>query len=68
MKAQIAQIAVWVATVFAIGYFGYVIGHYQGVQETWEANRKLDCEMDYQFKPVGEVPVRCLKYFDLPKQ
>lgn len=50
------------------GVIGLSIGFSNGSNAAWEAMKKSDCQFEYSSKPVSEVPVKCLKYFDVKQK
>ncbi len=68
-KEEKITIACGIATLLFIFWSGYTIGkikgYSQGMDTANEIQRKVDCEFDYGYKPLEEVPARCLKYFNL---
>lgn len=68
MKDWIAFTIVCLMFAAVFGTIGYSIGNAKGWADSRENRERIDCEMDYGRKPLSEVPVECLKFFDLPKQ
>lgn len=46
-------------------FIGYTFGYTRGMTDTWEAQKEGDCRYKYSLEPLSEVPVKCLKYFEL---
>ena len=69
MKKETATTII-VIVMFALffGVIGWTLGLRQGVMMTWEQTKESDCRVEYSMKPLNEVPVKCLKYFDLPEK
>jgi hypothetical protein len=62
MKKELFALLTIVALILATGYmFGYMAG----MKKMAEIQDKVDCEIEYGGKSLGEVPVDCLKWFDL---
>ena len=62
----------WFLTMVAltfgfIGYagykMGYTSGYSSGIEWQRENRQKVECEVDYSYKPYSEIPGKCLKYF-----
>lgn len=68
MKENIATIT---GIVIVFGFWmviGYTIGYTRGMTDTYEAVKESDCRYEYASEPMSEVPVKCLKYFELEQK
>jgi hypothetical protein len=50
--------------IFLLG-LGYLWGYGAGMNKMRQIQDQVDCEVTYGSKTLSEVPVGCLKYFDL---
>ena len=58
-----------VMLIFAMGWFlGFSSGHMRGMEDANEISKKVDCEFNYSYKPLNEIPGKCLKYFDIKQK
>jgi len=62
MKKELFETLTIVTIILVIGY---MYGYMAGMKKMAEIQDKVDCEIEYGGKPLGEVPADCLKWFDL---
>jgi hypothetical protein len=60
----LAQASLYFAIGILVGTLGYSIGYHN----RGEDQKEWDCTGKYGSKPLSEVPVNCLKYFEVNKQ
>lgn len=50
-----------------VAWAGYMVGEIRGMERQREIQKQVECQSDYGYKPISEVPVRCYQYFDIKK-
>lgn len=60
MKTEIIVASFIVAYIFAMGW---LLGTFHGYNQSDETHNRVECELDFGYKPQSEIPGRCLKYF-----
>ena len=62
------KVADWALKIFLWGlvaWFFFMVGRTYGYTERDRQQEEWDCTIPYGRKPLSEVPVECLKYFDV---
>ena len=68
MREIIGVILMIAGLLFLGSLMGYSTGYSKGMQKAQEISEQVTCEMDWGNKPLSEVPVECLKWFDIKQK
>lgn len=70
MKLKLWMIVLITFWIFIICFFnwqmGYLRGKSDGFDDAREMQKRIDCEIEFEYKPYSEIEGRCLKYFERP--